>query len=91
MGNIVTIDHGYGIVSIYCGVTVSSALNVNDTVKAGDAIGILGTVPCETDEGPHLHLEMKVNNAYVDPIKAIGLDVKYVTTAATTTTTKKAK
>lgn len=80
-GGIVTIDHGYGIKSKYCGVTAS--VKANDTVKVGDKIGILSEIPCEADDGYHLHLEMTVNDEYVDPVEAIGQDVETLDTTAT--------
>ncbi len=87
-GNVVVIDHGSNTVSRYCGTTALSSLKKGDTVKVGDAIGTLSDVPCETDDGPHLHLEIAVNSNYVDPVKAIGRDVKAAAaTAAPATTT----
>ncbi|HIZ19556.1 MAG TPA: M23 family metallopeptidase [Firmicutes bacterium] len=97
-GQVVTIDHGFGIHSRYCGVQVS-ALQAGQAVKVGQAIGTLDEIPCELTMGPHLHLEVLVNDEYVNPVEAIGKDVKVVTTtasaattstqAAATTTTKK--
>lgn len=80
-GNTVTIDHGYGIQSHYCGVTVSS-LKVKDTVKVGDTIGVLSDIPCEISDGAHLHLEITVNNEFVNPVEAIGRDVQIITTTS---------
>ncbi|MDD2362998.1 MAG: M23 family metallopeptidase [Oscillospiraceae bacterium] len=77
-GAIVVINHGYGIESRYCGVTVSS-LKEGDTVKVGDAIGSLSDIPCESAEGPHLHIEILTNDEYVNPVEAIGREVKYST------------
>jgi len=82
-GDVIEIDHGYGIVSRYCGVKAGS-IKKNSSVNVGDVIGTLSSVPCESSDGPHLHLEIKVNNEYVNPIEAIGREVKY----ATTTTAK---
>jgi murein DD-endopeptidase MepM/ murein hydrolase activator NlpD len=84
-GNIIEIDHGFGIKSRYCGVTTD--LKKGTTVKAGDLIGKLGDIPCEILEPAHLHLEMTTNGAYVNPVEAIGRDVKKATTTATTTAT----
>lgn len=84
-GDVIEIDHGYGIVSRYCGVKAGS-IKKNSSVNVGDVIGTLSSVPCESNDGPHLHLEIKVNNEYVNPIEAIGREVKY---AATTTTQNK--
>jgi murein DD-endopeptidase MepM/ murein hydrolase activator NlpD len=75
-GNVVVIDHGYGIKSQYYGIKVTK-FKAKDTVKVGDVIGTLSDVPCESLDGPHLHLEILVNNEYVNPIDAIGRDVNY--------------
>lgn len=91
-GDILVIDHGYGIQSRYCGVKADS-VKANQAVKVGDVIGALAEVPCESEDGPHLHLEVLVNEEYVNPVEAIGREVKYPTTAAaatTATTTTKA-
>lgn len=77
-GNILEIDHGYGIVSRYCGVKAS--VREGQTVKVGDLVGSLSGVPCEEADGPHLHLEILVNGSYVNPVEAIGRDVKYADT-----------
>lgn len=80
-GGVVVIDHGYGIQSRYCGIVPASTLKVSDTVKVGDVIGALSEVPCESEDSPHLHIEILVNGEYVNPIEAIGREVKYSTTA----------
>lgn len=78
-GKTITIDHDHGITSTYCGVTAT--VKEGDTVKAGDAIGVLSDIPCELLSGHHLHLEIAVNGETVDPVEAIGLEVVPVTTA----------
>ena len=42
----------------------------------GDLIGTLTEIPCEAEDGAHLHLEITVNGEYVNPVEAIGRDVK---------------
>lgn len=74
-GECIVIDHGFGVKSKYCGVTPS--VKVGQTVKVGDKIGTLSGVPCESADGCHLHLEITVSDAYVDPVKTIDAPVKY--------------
>lgn len=81
-GSVVVLDHGNGVISRYCGVSVST-LKEGQSVKAGDEIGALADIPCEIVDGPHLHIEFIVNDEYQDPIKAIGREVKYADTATT--------
>lgn len=75
-GGVVVIDHGFGVQSRYCGVTPS--VKKGAVVKAGDALGSLIGVPCESADGCHLHLEITVAGAYADPVKTIDREVKYV-------------
>ncbi len=75
-GGVVVVDHGFGVQSRYCG--VSASVKAGATVKAGDTIGSLIGVPCESADGCHLHLEITVAGAYADPIKTIDREVKYV-------------
>ncbi|WP_016949580.1 M23 family metallopeptidase [Anabaena sp. PCC 7108] len=71
-GNIVGIDHGQGVTSIYMHL---SRINVKegDFVKAGQVIGAIGSTGAST--GPHLHWGLYVNGQSIDPkpwlIKAI--------------------
>lgn len=74
-GGVIEIDHGVGVVSLYCGVTPS--VKQGDTVKVGDTIGTLAEIPCEIAQSPHLHLELTIDGAAVDPVEAIGRDVRY--------------
>lgn len=74
-GQTITIDHGFGIQSKYCGVA-SDTLKKGQALKVGDTVGVLADIPCEVDDGPHLHLEILVNGEYVNPVEAIGRDVK---------------
>ncbi len=82
-GGMVTIDHGMGVVSRYYGVTPS--VKVGSTVKVGEPLGVLEVIPCEAADEPHLHLEMTVDGKTVDPVSAIGLEVRYAQEQTTTT------
>lgn len=64
-GNVVGIDHGQGVVSIFMHL---SRINVKegDFVKAGQLIGAVGSTGAST--GPHLHWGLYVNGQSVDPI-----------------------
>jgi murein DD-endopeptidase MepM/ murein hydrolase activator NlpD len=63
-GNIVGIDHGQGVTSIYMHL---SRINVKegDFVKAGQVIGAVGSTGAST--GPHLHWGLYVNGQSIDP------------------------
>ena len=75
-GDCITIDHGAGQTSTYCGVTAACA--PGDTVKAGKAIGTLSDIPCESRLGPHLHFEWSVSGEAVDPLTVLQGEIRYV-------------
>jgi murein DD-endopeptidase MepM/ murein hydrolase activator NlpD len=64
-GNLVAIDHGRGISTAY-GHQSSIAVSVGQDVSQGLTIGYVGcTGHCF---GPHLHFEVRINGAPVDPL-----------------------
>ncbi len=68
-GNYVVIDHGGGVCTLYAHMS-SMATSVGQYVLAGDTIGYVGSTGYST--GPHLHFEVIVNGATVDPLGYIG-------------------
>lgn len=74
-GGVLTIDHGHGIVSTYRGVT-AVGVEAGQVVKVGQIIGTLSEIPCEAADGAHLHLEITANGSPIDPVEAIGREVK---------------
>jgi len=65
-GNIVQINHGNGIDTIY-GHNSQIAVKVGQSVRKGQVISYVGSTGKST--GPHLHYEVRVNGKAVDPIK----------------------
>jgi murein DD-endopeptidase MepM/ murein hydrolase activator NlpD len=64
-GNLVAIDHGRGLSTAY-GHQSRLAVSVGQTVSQGQVIGYVGcTGHCF---GPHLHFEVRINGAPVDPM-----------------------
>ena len=67
MGNIVTIDHGDNVVATYASLADVQVVR-GQTVKKGDKIGAVSTTASnEFMDGAHLHLEVAVKGASVDP------------------------
>ena len=69
-GNIVQIDHGNGIATIY-GHNSSILVNVGQSVIKGQVISYMGSTGKST--GPHVHYEVRVNGSAVDPISFLVL------------------
>lgn len=68
IGNLIIIDHGYGRVTKY-GHLKKILVKRGQKVKRGDVIGLLGNSGRST--GPHVHYEVRINGAPVNPIKYI--------------------
>jgi murein DD-endopeptidase MepM/ murein hydrolase activator NlpD len=64
-GNLVRLRHANGVESWYAHLSVVDA-TVGDRVRAGDHIGAVGSTGNST--GPHLHLEVRVDDQPTDPL-----------------------
>jgi len=68
LGNIVRLDHGFGIETLY-GHLAKSLVKEGQRVKRGDVVGLVGSSGLAT--GPHLHYMVKVHGQTLDPNKYI--------------------
>ncbi|MBI4002626.1 MAG: M23 family metallopeptidase [Nitrospira defluvii] len=68
MGNMVKLDHGYGIETVY-GHLAKSLVKEGQRVKRGDVVALVGSTGLST--GPHLHYMVKKNGQSLDPTKFI--------------------
>ncbi len=66
-GTTVTINHGNGITAVYAGLADKVTVKKGDIVKAGTVLGPLSTIPCESVDAPHLHLEFYQKNKPINP------------------------
>lgn len=66
-GNTIVIDHGCGVLSLYCHLRDYADLNVGQKIKKGHPLGHMGMTGYAS--GDHLHWEIRVKNIAVDPMQ----------------------
>jgi murein DD-endopeptidase MepM/ murein hydrolase activator NlpD len=71
-GRAIMVDHGHGITTRY-GHLSSLAVTAGQIIHRGDTIGYVGSSGRST--GPHLHYEVRINDAPVNPYKYLRLTV----------------
>lgn len=67
-GNLVVVDHGFGLVTRY-GHLSRSAVSPGSTVKRGDIVGYVGATGRAT--GSHLHYEVLANGKLLNPLRLL--------------------
>lgn len=68
-GKTIFVDHGQGLITMYCHLS-GFDVRKDDVVRKGDVLGRSGATGRAT--GPHLHWNVSLNNARVDPAIFIG-------------------
>lgn len=63
-GKTVFVDHGQGMISMFCHLSAID-VKVGDTLARGEVLGKVGSTGRAT--GPHLHWNVSLNDARVDP------------------------
>ncbi|HXW86166.1 MAG TPA: M23 family metallopeptidase, partial [Candidatus Bathyarchaeia archaeon] len=66
-GNTVVIDHGYGLLSLYCHLEDFAHIAVGEKIAKGSPLGTLGKTGYAS--GYHLHWEMRLANIAIDPMQ----------------------
>ena len=67
-GNLVTVDHGHGVRTMYAHLWTID-VKVGQWVAGGTVLGRVGSTGDAT--GPHLHFEVRLNGAAIDPLQAL--------------------
>jgi len=67
-GNMVTVDHGNGIVTLYAHLSKFHVSN-GEAVERGQSLGMMGSTGWST--GTHLHFEVRVNGVKKNPLSYI--------------------
>ena len=68
-GRTVFVDHGQGFISMFCHMSKID-VNVGQQLRRGDVVGKVGSTGRAT--GPHMHWNVSLNDARVDPAIFIG-------------------
>jgi murein DD-endopeptidase MepM/ murein hydrolase activator NlpD len=69
-GNCVVVDHGQRLFTIYMHLS-KIQVKAGDKLRKGERLGVSGQTGRVT--GPHLHMGVRWNGAYLDPTKLMGL------------------
>lgn len=55
----------------YCGLSEELPVKLNDYVAKGETIGAVDVIPCEANDGAHLHFSVTQNDEYIDPLSLL--------------------
>jgi len=87
-GNMIYLDHGQGIISLYAHLSAIS-VKPGDIVKQGDIIGKVGQTGRVT--GPHLHFAIMTNQVAIDPVFMLPKDGNSISPSLSKKSLKSAK
>jgi murein DD-endopeptidase MepM/ murein hydrolase activator NlpD len=68
-GNMIKVDHGNGIISLYAHLNAKSKYSVGSSVSQGTVLGYVGSTGMST--GPHLHLTIYCNGSLANPLNYV--------------------
>ncbi len=71
-GIVVTVELSNGMTAIYKSLA-STSLKEGEKIENGAVVGVAGTMLSESDIGTHLHLELKKDGKFVDPVEYINI------------------
>lgn len=71
-GVMVVVDHKNGYAGYYCGLGQTVSVKKNQVLTVGDQIGTVGdSAQCELAEEKHLHLGLKKDGKWIDPLSVL--------------------
>ncbi len=72
LGTTMVIEHDGGFIAFYSGLGETTLVNTGDTVESGQEIASINDIPCEAADGYHLHLSIKKDDKFIDPVEILG-------------------
>lgn len=72
LGTTMVIEHDGGFIAFYSGLGETTLVNAGDTVESGQEIASINDIPCEAADGYHLHLSIKKDDKFIDPVEILG-------------------
>lgn len=71
LGKTIEIKHSNGVTAYYSGLGDTTMVNKDEEVEPGQEIGSINDVPSEILDGYHLHLAMKKDGKFINPIDVL--------------------
>ena len=71
-GTTLVIEHDGGFFAYYSGLGETTLVNAGDRVESGQEIASINGIPCESADGYHLHLSIKKDDKFINPIEILG-------------------
>ena len=72
LGMTVEIEHDGGFTAFYSGLGNTTLVNTDDKVETGQDIGSINDIPGEIADGDHLHLAIKKDGKFINPLDILG-------------------
>ena len=69
----VTVEQNNGMIAVYKSLA-SATVSEGASVENGSVIGVVGTMLSEKEVGVHVHLELKSEGKFVDPLEYLSVD-----------------
>lgn len=71
-GMTIVIDHSNDFTAYYSGLGNTTLVKAGDNIEAGQEIGSINDVPCESQDGYHLHFAVKKDGNFINPTEILG-------------------